>query len=215
MIRLRSTVLLLISLVCLACPVQAASNLFGKSYALVVGIDDYANQAWPSLGYGKKDARAIEAFLETQGYEITTLYGEEATRENILWALGGEIAPKLTGRDRVMVFFSGHGETREVGWRDYGHIIPYDGTDNFPSWISMAEMRELSEQMLKARHQLFIFDSCYGGSIGRKAGEPQAKTHPRYIEKVSANRARQFLTAGGKHEQVLAGGPHGYSYFTG
>ena len=35
------------------------------------------------------------------------------------------------------------------------------------------------------------------------------------IEKASANRARQFPTAGGKHEQVLADGPHGYSYFTG
>lgn len=215
MIRLLSTISLLASLACLAFPVQAASNLFGKSYALVVGIDDYATKDWPSLSYGKKDARAIEAFLKTQGYEIAALYGEEATRENILWALGGDIAPKLTGRDRVLVFFSGHGETREVGWRDYGYIIPYDGTDKFSSWISMAELRELSEQMLKARHQLFVFDSCYGGSIGRKAGEPQAEAHPRYIEKVSANRARQFLTAGGKHEQVLAGGPHGYSYFTG
>jgi len=206
---------LLVCIVCLASATHARGNLFGKSYALVVGIDDYASRDWPSLSYGRKDAKAIEAFLEMQGYEITALYGEEATRENILWALGGKIAPKLTGRDRVMVFFSGHGETRELGWRDYGYIIPYDGTDKFSSWISMAEMRELSEQMLKARHQLFIFDSCYGGSIGRKAGEPARETHPRYIEKVSANRARQFLTAGGKNEQVRAGGPHGYSYFTG
>lgn len=155
-------------------------------------------------------------FLEGQDYEVATLLGEEATRENILWTLSEEIAPKLTGHDRVMVFFSGHGETREVGWRDYGYIIPYDGTDRFPSWISMAEMREVSGQLLKARHQLFIFDSCYGGAIGRKARNLTEEGYPpRYIEKVSSNRARQFLTAGGKNEQVLAGGPHGYSYFTG
>lgn len=79
----------------------------------------------------------------------------------------------------------------------------------------MTEMREMSAQMLKARHQLFIFDSCYGGSIGNKAATIAAGGGPRHIEKVSSNRARQFLTAGGKNEQVLAGGPHGYSYFTG
>ena len=215
MSSLRSMILLMACFACLASPTRAADHLFGKSYALVVGIKAYASGYWPTLSHGIKDAEAIEAFLETQGYEIETLYDEQATRENILWKLGGEIAPKLTGRDRVLIFFSGHGETREVGWRDYGYIIPYDGTDKFSSWISMAEMRELSQQMLKARHQLFIFDSCYGGSIGRKAGPSAGNTHPRYIEKVSANRARQFLTAGGKDEQVLADGPHGYSYFTG
>ena len=196
---------------------EAATRLFDKSYALVVGIDEYDTSYWPALSYGKKDARAVGKLLEDQGFEVSMLLGKEATRDNILWTLSEEIAPKLTGHDRVVVFFSGHGETREVGWRDYGYVIPYDGTERFPTWISMAEMREISAQMLKARHQLFVFDSCYGGSIGAKAvsNRESSGRGPRHIEKVSGNRARQFLTAGGKNEQVLAGGPHGYSYFTG
>lgn len=196
---------------------MAAPNLFVKSYALVVGIGEYEDSStWPSLQHGKKDAVAISEVLEKQGYEVTLLLGRMATREDILWTLSNEIAPKLTGHDRVVVYFSGHGETREVGWRDFGYIVPYDGTDRFPTWISMAEMREISEHMLKARHQLFIFDSCYGGSFGQKGATlGKLEQAPRYIEKISSNRARQFITAGGKGEIVRANGPHGYSYFTG
>lgn len=195
---------------------RAETNYFGKSYALVVGIDDYARpDTWPTLSYGTKDALAIADFLTAEGYDVTSLLGEEATRDNILWTISEELAPKLTGRDRVMVFFSGHGDTREVGWQDYGYIIPYDASERFTSWISMAELREMSAQMHKARHQLFIFDSCYGGAIGQKAGKTQTTPGPRYIEKVSSSQARQFLTAGGAGEQVPAEGPHGYSYFTG
>lgn len=199
----------------IATELRAADNLFGKSYALVIGIDGYRHSDWPALPYGTKDALAMGEFLESQGYEVTSLLGEEATRDNILWTMSEELAPKLTGRDRVMVFFSGHGETRDVGWRDYGYIIPYDGSERFTTWISMSDLREMSAQMLKARHQLFIFDSCYGGAIGQKARVRQTGVGARHIEKVSSNRARQFLTAGGKDEQVPAEGPHGYSYFTG
>ncbi|MGI9418048.1 MAG: caspase family protein [Geminicoccaceae bacterium] len=201
---------------CIMTDARATANYFAKSYALVIGIDDYAHpDEWPTLSYGTKDALAMADFLSAQGYEVTRLLGEEATRRNILRTISEEMAPKLKGRDRVMVFFSGHGDTREVGWRDYGYIIPYDGNRHFPSWISMAELREMSAQMQKARHQLFIFDSCYGGSIGQKAGRVQMAAGPRYIEKVSSSRARQFLTAGGKNEQVPAEGPFSYSYFTG
>ena len=195
----------------------ASQNYFLSSYALVIGIDSYENASyWADLPYGWKDALAIANILQEQGYEVTTLTNEEAARENILWTLSSEIAPKLSGRDRVVVFYSGHGETGEVGWRDFGYIVPYDGTDQFPTWISMSEIRELSEHMIRARHQLFIFDSCYGGSIGQKGGTfKSSEESPRYIEKISSNRAHQFITAGGKGEIVLDRGPHGYSYFTG
>ena len=198
-------------------PPEAAARLFEWSYALVVGIDRYeASYEWKTIKHGKKDALAVAKLMESQGYEVTLLLGKDATRENILSALSDEIAPKLTGRDRVMMFFSGHGETREVGLRDFGYIIPYNGTEHFPTWISMAEMREMSAQLQKARHQLFIFDSCYGGSIGLKAGNiREIQSFPRYIEAISSNRARQFITAGGKNELVRAQGPHGHSFFTG
>jgi hypothetical protein len=199
-----------------ALPAQARDNLFAASYALVIGVGKYSDRYWPNLPYANKDARGISAFLVDQGYQVYELYDEKATRANILTALGEQIAPKLTEDDRVVVFFSGHGATRTIGGEDFGYIIPFDGGQHYGMWISMTEMREASRQMAAARHQLFIFDSCYGGQFATKGPlSAISGIHPRYIEKISRDKARQYLTAGGKNEVVLVGGPNGYSYFTG
>jgi Sulfatase-modifying factor enzyme 1/Caspase domain len=204
---------------CLALTTQSAhagETLFNHNYALVIGIGSYADRYWPHLAYARRDAEGMAAFLKSQGYEVYELYDGDATRTNILTALGEQIALKLAEQDRVVVFFSGHGATRTVGVEDFGYIIPYDGGQRYGTWISMTEMREASRQMSAARHQLFIFDSCYGGQIGIKGVlSITNEDHPRYIEKISLDKARQYLTAGGKNQVVLAGGPEGYSYFTG
>lgn len=197
-------------------PVHASPAEFQNNYAIVIGIDHYPSLAWPSLDYAKKDARAFADFLKSQGYKVRTLLDSRATRAEIMKQLSDVLAPQLGQDDRVVIFFSGHGETKEIAGRDRGYIIPYDGKNNVTSWISMAEMRDISDQMSNARHQLLIFDSCYGGQIAVKGILSSiAADHPRYIEKISENKARQFITAGGKGERVLAGGPDGYSYFTG
>jgi len=203
---------------CQSAATMAAAALFERSHALVIGIDRYPDKAWPSLSYPVKDAKGMAAFLQTQGFEVTMLLDEEATRANIIDVINERLAPKLGDRDRVLVFFSGHGETKEIGGRDFGYVVPYDGGESISSWISMDQMREISRQLSKAHHQLFIFDSCYGGQFAVPRKGPLSsvsESHPRYIEKISANPARQYITAGGKGELVRANGPKGYSYFTG
>lgn len=195
---------------------SAADPIFAKSYALVIGIDRYQHAKWPSLSYARKDAEAMATFLEGQGYEVRTLLDSTATRARILREMTTYLARRLTPDDRVLIFFSGHGETQEFAGQDFGYVIPQDGSDDVTSWISMAAIREASRQMSNARHQLFIFDSCYGGQFGDKGLLSSIPTdHPRYIEKISGNKARQYITAGGKGERVRDGGPDGYSYFTG
>jgi uncharacterized caspase-like protein len=195
---------------------SAGERLFEDSYALVVGVGHFANKHWPTLTHARKDAEGVAQFLALQGYDVYEIYDENATRTNILTVLGEQIAPELTEDDRVVVLFSGHGETRTISGEDFGYIIPYDGDQRYGTWISMTEMREASRQMTAARHQLFIFDACYGGQFAAKGVlSATSEDHPRYVEKISRDKARQYLTAGGKNEVVLAGGPHGYSYFTG
>jgi uncharacterized caspase-like protein len=195
---------------------SADEKFFANSYALVVGIGQYADRYWPNLACARKDAEGMSEFLKPQGYHVCEVYDESATRTSILTVLGERIAPELTEGDRIAVFFSGHGQTRSIGSEDFGYIIPYDGGQRYGTWISMTEMREASRQMAAARHQLFIFDACYGGQFAAKGIlSATSENHPRYVEKISRDKARQYLTAGGKNEVVLAGGPHGYSYFTG
>ena len=192
-------------------------HLFGKSYALVIGIGDYpAKTGFTTLTYPRKDAGGMAVFLTAQGFEVTTLYDEQATRRAILSQLEDNIASRLGPDDRVLVFFSGHGQTRKIGNTEYGYIIPYDADTSSSSWIDMDVLRSLSSKMGRARHQMFIMDACYGGQIGFKSARVGvALEHPNYIREVAGRQARQYMTAGGADQQVLDGGPNDYSYFTG
>ncbi|WPD22807.1 MAG: caspase family protein [Candidatus Electrothrix scaldis] len=197
------TVLLLL----IAAPVQAIdpSRYFGKSYAVVIGIRNYPTH-WDALEYAEKDAKAMAELLEKQGFEVRRFIGREATRNNIVSYLEDDLATRLTTNDRIIFYFSGHGATKERGGKNFGYIIPYEGTDRSATWISMEKLRELAQKLGYAHHQLFIFDSCFGGLFATKGhmnSEPEDT--PNYIGEMAKHRARQYLTAGGAGEQTPAG----------
>src|SRR6266403_4555611 len=75
---------------------------FGKSYAVVIGIDTYPNRKWPPLTYAVKDASGIAQYLSTQGFEVVSLFEANATRQAIVAANEDQLAPKVTARDRVL-----------------------------------------------------------------------------------------------------------------
>lgn len=198
---------------------QAQSNPYrGKSYAIVVGINSYSHRAWTKLDYAVKDAEGIAQYLYTQGFEVITLYERDATRQAIVAALEDRLAPILTENDRIVFFFAGHGKTSRIGDNEYGHLVPYDGDDLVASLVPMYQIRDLA-LMSPAKHQLFIFDACFGGLIamrGSTAIRPiDPRTTPDYIEQFVKRRARQVLTAGGADQSVADRGPDGHSVFTG
>ena len=47
-------------------------KLYGASYALVIGIDNYSN-GWPRLSNAVKDARAVATAMEARGFEVELL----------------------------------------------------------------------------------------------------------------------------------------------
>lgn len=194
---------------------SAPFNLFGTSYAVVIGIDKYPNYKGADLPFGSKDAKAMSAFFKRKGFVVKEFIGTSATKPAILSYLEDELSRSITANDRVVFYFSGHGETISRANTDFGYIIPYDASDKSSSWISMEDIHRLSKLMDAARHQLFIFDSCFSGLFDTKSSLSTYTYSPNYISRVSSNRARQYITAGGKNEKVPASGKHGYSYFTG
>lgn len=195
----------------LACCYAQAQN-FEKSYAIVIGVDNYPNSSFKPLDATRADADAMEAYFRKENYHVKKFTGAQATRDNIRSYLLDELAQIINEPDRFVFYFSGHGTTTQKD----GYIIPYDGRDSAPSsWIAMSELQGIAKQLGDARHQLFIFDSCFGGSFAVKGmPSPWSPDTPKYIQRISEASARQFMTAGGANEQVPATPKEGNSVFT-
>jgi hypothetical protein len=201
-----------------AVPGSAETELDGtRSHAVVIGIGDYAEPVWPDLTHPVKDARAVAGFLRGRGFEVVTLYDAAATRTAILTVLEDVLPERVRPGDRVVLYYSGHGHTRSFAGQDYGYLVPHDAGAGTGSMLSMDTLSAWSRKMAAARHQLFLMDACFGGLLAPKAAPMPAvdPDHPDYIQEILRRDARQYLTAGGRDQQVLDGGPSGYSYFTG
>jgi tetratricopeptide (TPR) repeat protein len=198
----------------LSLPGRVNAQFFDHSYAIVIGIDNYEfASAWKPLSYAVKDAKAMTDLLRVQGFTVIPLYNAQASKQAILSAMQDDLAPKLDSGDRVLVFFAGHGKAEELGDEQRGYIVPYDGKGSGSSLISMDEIQEQSSYMGKARHQLFILDSCYGGLLAATRDSIVDPGVPDYLKVVASRIARQVLTAGGKDQEVLDSGPNGHSIF--
>lgn len=188
---------------------------YAKSWAIVIGIDDYAR--WPKLEYAANDAQAIANTLTGPlGFpssQVIVLKNAEAIRNNILAAFHDRLGDgRAQTNDRVFVFFAGHGATRRLAsGRDLGYIIPVDSDPEHLAndAIAMSDLQNIAES-LQAKHVLFVMDACYSG-LGLTRGGPSSSA---YLRENARRIARQMLTAGGADQQVADSGPNGHSVFT-
>lgn len=185
------------------------SPFYGKSWAVVIGINRY--ERWPGLEYAVNDATSVKNHLKKLGFdEIISLMDHEATKHNITQLLGDTLLRQVHKDDRVLIFFAGHGQTEDIGERQYGYIIPVDGdTQNYySSAISMSQVREFSRR-IPAKHIYYVIDACYSGLGLIRSGPRFSPSMEGYLKKVTALPAVQMVTAGGKGEQVLEVEGHG------
>jgi hypothetical protein len=185
----------------------------GKSWAVVIGIDRY--QAAPRLSYAVADAKALAGVLRGLKFEVTEFYNERATRAALYRELFEQLSDRVAEQDRVLIFFAGHGETKQLrNGKQIGYLLPIDGNPVTlaETGVSMSAIRDLADA-LPARHVLFLIDACYGGVAGQRfRGIP--KMTDSYLREVTRERGRQLITAGGVHQQALEGPEWGHSVFT-
>nr|WP_295782362.1 polysaccharide deacetylase family protein [Rhodoferax sp.] len=192
----------------------AVSPGYSDSWAIVIGIDDYAK--WPKLQYAARDAQAIrETLIQKFSFapdHVVSLSNKEATRTGILAAFHDKLAHSgMKKNDRLFVFFAGHGATRQLSsGRDLGYIIPVDSDPNqiATDAIPMTELQNIAES-LTAKHVLFVMDACYSG-LGLTRGGGSGN----FLRDNAKRIGRQMLTAGGADQLVADGGPNGHSVFT-
>lgn len=199
----------------------AMAPLYRDSWAVVVGIDAYKN--WPRLNYAVSDAKAVREILARKyGFaadHVVELYDQQATRENIVAALGDSLADgrKVARDDRVFVFYAGHGATRQLpSGKSQGYLIPVDAdAKNFQSQaISMTSFQDISDA-IPAKHVFFVMDACYSGlALTRGGAAAPTGDRSQFLQEITRRPAREVMTAGGADEQVADNGPNGHSIFT-
>ena len=193
------------------------NDIYDNSYALIIGIDKYQNVQ--NLNYAVKEAESIQDILvntfDFPESNIKLLKNEEATKQNILKSFS-DITKKADYKDRVLIYFAGHGATDDLPeGGEMGYLLPVDGDndDLFLSSIAMDDLKRIS-LMSKAKHLLYLVDACYGGIAAIGSRGLDSKSTPNFIEKITKNKSRQIITAGGRGEEVIEKSEWGHSAFT-
>ena len=193
-------------------------DIYSQSWALIIGINDY--QYVDPLSYAVDDAVSVrKVLIDKFGFKednILLITNEEATKDNIMEGFQ-EILLSAGEKDRIVVFYAGHGDTYPLpSGGDMGYIIPVDGDASkekiFLTSIAMSTIEQLAD-MSAAKHILYLVDACYGGLTLSTRGLGKEQT-PEYLRKMTKEKGRQVITAGGKDEKVMEKAEWGHSAFT-
>ncbi len=201
--------LLLFCTPCLLGSETTSRPLYDKSWAVVIGINQYVH--WPHLQAAVADAQAVAERLKSMGFEaITSLNNTEATRSRILTEIGTNLSRATGPNDRVVIYFAGHGFTEELPNGDQvGYIIPADCPQSnfFTHAISMQQIRETFSRM-RAKHIYYIMDCCFSGYGFTRGGGVLPETRG-YLQAMTERRSVQMITAGRKGDLAHEQGGHG------
>jgi hypothetical protein len=193
-------------------PADQGSFAPGKSYALVIGIDDYPAPL-PKLKTAVNDARSFSGLLSSKyGFQVTTLVNQDATRDKILDALA-HYRKALAENDSFLIYYAGHG-TYDRG-TDKGYWLPVDADPDpmITSHDISADDLTTEVRGLAARHVIIISDSCFSGDLSRDAGDMSPSDgNVAYVRRMERAPSRTLM-ASGSDEPVSDSGSNGHSVF--
>lgn len=187
----------------------ADETMYLKQVALVIGMSNYQN-GWNKLGGVKKDQEAVQAALKRNGFDTVALL-KDLPHDELKIAIEEFIAANVVDEETaLLIYYAGHGDTI-IGpeGRQHGFVIPIDalphGGETPEQYsaqnkaIPMSYFRQLSDNIV-AKHTLFVFDSCFSGSIFSTMRGSASR--PLDIQILTDNPARQFISSGSANQLV-------------
>ncbi|HEV7877073.1 caspase family protein [Bradyrhizobium sp.] len=178
----------------------APYKMYGDSRALIVGASKYENRIdWTTLEVVPQEVTRVKEVLERHRFKTTVV--PDPNSENLAKAIKGFLSQPATRDTRLLIYFAGHGWTDQ---RRTGFIVPVDAPgERSPEFLSkILSMEEIKawSYLSKAKHVLFVFDSCFSGSIflTRSNLAPVDELFLKDIDRPG----RQYITSGNANEQV-------------
>ena len=152
-------------------PAPSCEGQDSKTLAVVVGVNFYQDERISDLKGAASDAWAFYHLLASPDggaipeSRLRLLLNEEATRNNVVGALGNHFAAACP-QDQLIVYFAGHGETDPVKPDDAFLLVHDTSTENMvATGVSMARLYELLRERTKAQNLVMIIDACRSGHI--------------------------------------------------
>ena len=184
-------------------PSGKAIPLYSGSYALVIGNGDYTN-GWDPLPGAIRDVKDVSRALKENGFQV--ILKKNLTRSGFNRALGDFFYKYGRNKtNRLLFYYAGHGHTQQMFTDEaLGYLVMVDAPvpekDPVGFNVSSVDMQAIVTQakMTKARHVLFMFDSCFSGSILNL----RERIVPETISDSISLPVRQFITAGRANEPV-------------
>ena len=179
-------------------------DLYQGSYALLIGASDYQSPQWPDIESIPDELDQVETILKAQGFSVSKYYNP--TKRQMVGHFRDFIDEHgYDEGNRLLFFYAGHGYTRKKGNTNKGYLVPVDAPSPLEDEkgfqrkaLSMSQILTWARES-EAKHSLFLFDSCFSGTIfqSRALAEP-----PNVIKKIVSLPVRQFITAGSAGETV-------------
>ncbi|MCX8110343.1 MAG: caspase family protein, partial [Syntrophorhabdaceae bacterium] len=177
-------------------------GLYRESHALLIGVSDYT-AGWPKLPGVKRDITEVKSILERHGFSVTVVL--DPNHETLIKAFTDFINRYgLKPDNRLLFYFAGHGHTiKQAYGEEMGYIIPTDAPnpnkdkDGFLSKAMDMQQIEVFAKRIQSKHALFLFDSCFSGSIFALS-----RAVPESITYKTDRPVRQFITSGSAEETV-------------
>lgn len=154
--KLLQAISILLAILSASCGLVSAQT----TYAVVVGVSDYANYGPENgdLNFADDDARLFtEMLMSREGGSVPSdhiilLTERNATRHNILLAL--DLFKRATTKDRIIFYFSGHG--------DQSYLIPHDAG---PGVVLFHNDVKKAFRQSPAQTKFLLADACKSGNI--------------------------------------------------
>ncbi|HFA50605.1 MAG TPA: tetratricopeptide repeat protein [Bacteroidetes bacterium] len=155
-------------------PIGGSIAASGTAHALVIGISDYQDAGIPSLKYAHIDAGEFANFLQSKAGgalmedQIQMVTNEQATAANIYakldWLL--EVAGE---NDRVIIYFSGHGDVETATSRNRGFLLAHDTppTNYRIGALRVNDLNDILADLVEVNKAkvLLITDACRSGKL--------------------------------------------------
>jgi len=179
----------------------SGAELYSVSAAFIAGVSNY-DKDWPDLPGVKDDVDSVVSELSSRGFTVEVAENQtknqfESKLESFLKRYADD------SKARILIYFAGHGHTLNSASGKEGYIVlkdaadPQKGLTQFKAGsIPMSYFSELAKN-IKAEHALFLFDSCFSGTVFSAM-----RSIPEFVKDSLHKPVRQFITSGTENQLV-------------